>query len=503
VQGPNPRPVTVAGGATAEASFAVSCAATTGTIQVDVTTSGSPADPDGYVVKLDDAETGNPVAVNGSASFADVPAGTHVVGLSGLADNCSAGGGVSKSTTVTAGATATLSFAVTCAGATGSIQVITATAGASLDFDGYTLALDGDAGQPIVVNGSLILSNVSPGDHSVGLTGVQSNCNIAEANPTPVTVTAGAQASANFTVTCEARIGSIAFATLLAPGLFLVNPDGTDPIKLVDGARPIWSPDGLKVLYAAEAQLNVINADGSGQATLATIARGGPTVYEWSPDGSRIAFCTQTNPADDPRSLASELWLIQANGTGQTLLASNALSATWSPDGGRLVFGDVSQKLHVINSDGSGLAPLTHDSLNARDPVWAPNGTEIVFNANLDIYRVNPDGSGLINLTNSAAVDQMPTWSRDGSRIAFITRRAGSGNDVAVVNRDGSGLSILTNTPDEDLEARWSSDGSKIVFTRAGNSREVFAMNSDGSNQTNVSNKPQEWAGQPDWRPTP
>ena len=467
---------------------------TTGALQVTTVTSGAQPDPDGYSIQID-AGAATPIGNAEIRTFTDLGSGDHAVQLGGLAANCTADG-LTKSATVTAGTTATVTFSVTCAGTTASIGVTIATTGTALDPDGYSLSLDGGAGQVIGINASRTLSSVSPGNHSVALTGVPSNCTIAEANPHQVTVSAGGQALVSFTVTCPAASGRIAFATLLELGIFLANPDGTNLTRLVDGSRPIWSPDGQKVLYSAGNQLNVINADGSGQVNLAAISRGGATFYEWSPDGRMIAFCTQSNPPDDPKGLVDELWLIQADGTGRTLLASGAYQVSWSPDGRKLVYGGF-----VVNSDGSGLARLIDESLIVSGAVWSPDGTQIALHAGTDIYLINPDGSGLINLTMGAGFDYEPAWSPDGSRIAFVTRQ-GNGDDVAVMNRDGSGFSILTNSPDAEFEPDWSPDGRHIVFTRAGDSREVFVMNSDGSNQTNVSNNPQVWTGQPDWSPT-
>jgi hypothetical protein len=114
VQGDNPRAVTVAAGATAEVSFTIVCSATTGSIRVSVATSGSPIDPDGYTIKLDNRDPGQPVAVNGSATLSGVSAGRHSVALSGVASNCSVGDGASREVNVTVGGTAEVAFAVTC-----------------------------------------------------------------------------------------------------------------------------------------------------------------------------------------------------------------------------------------------------------------------------------------------------------------------------------------------------------------------------------------------------
>jgi hypothetical protein len=66
---------------------------------------------------------------------------------------------------------------------TGSIEIAVTTTGESLDPDGYTIALDGGAAVAIGVNETRTLPQVSPGDHSVQLEAVASNCALAVNNP--------------------------------------------------------------------------------------------------------------------------------------------------------------------------------------------------------------------------------------------------------------------------------------------------------------------------------
>jgi hypothetical protein len=175
--------------------------ATSGTLQVTTATSGPEPDPDGYSIQVDGG-TATAIGNAETRTFTDLGSGDHTVQLGGLAANCTATDGNSRSVTVSAGGTANLTFTITCAGTSGSIKVTTVTTGTSLDADGYSLALDTNAPQRISVNTSITLPNVAAGNHSVGLTGVASNCTVAEANPRPVGVTADAQASVTFTVTC-------------------------------------------------------------------------------------------------------------------------------------------------------------------------------------------------------------------------------------------------------------------------------------------------------------
>jgi hypothetical protein len=127
------------------------------------------------------------------------------------------------------------------------------------------------------------------------------------------------------------------------------------------------------------------------------------------------------------------------------------------------------------NSDGSGLTPITRATApwaGGFDPQWSPDGSQVVFwshrnvdgsdaaNPNLtcNIWRVNTDGSGLTPLTSATAggaYSYDPQWSPDGSKVIFNSSRKLDGSDapnannivnIWRVNADGTGLRLITNT---------------------------------------------------------
>ena len=206
VSGANPRTVTVPAGGTATTTFAVSCAATSGSLTVTTSTTGSSLDPDGYTTTVDGGAS-QAVATNGSVTFTGLSAGSHSVALSGVASNCTVSGANPQTVTVPSGGTASTTFSVSCAasgGGNGSLTVTTSTTGSNLDPDGYTVTADGSVSQPIATNGSVTFTGPA-GDHSIALSGVASNCTVSGANPRTVTVPAGGTATTTFAVTCSAQ----------------------------------------------------------------------------------------------------------------------------------------------------------------------------------------------------------------------------------------------------------------------------------------------------------
>ncbi|MBA3497280.1 MAG: hypothetical protein H0T86_09255, partial [Gemmatimonadales bacterium] len=200
--------VKVSANAVAAAEFEVDCAPTTGSIQVTTTSAGGPEDPDGYRLLLDGADTG-PIGIGASLTLPPVAAGPHTVGLGGLAATCVMEGENPRAVAVAAGSTATVSITVTCTPpapppAPGSITVTTQTSGADQDADGYAVTLDGGDGLPIGTGASLPLADLSPGSHTVGLTGISANCRLDGDNPRTVSVTPGTVASVAFAIGCVA-----------------------------------------------------------------------------------------------------------------------------------------------------------------------------------------------------------------------------------------------------------------------------------------------------------
>ena len=283
--------------------------------------------------------------------------------------------------------------------------------------------------------------------------------------------------------------GKIVLSTTTPSGtrdIYTINPDGSGLTLIHAGAgrdeNPVWSPDGSKIAFASNSfdgttRVGVMNANGSGVTQL-TFVGSNPgneidSPYGWSPDGSKIIFRSF-------RDGNFEIYVMNADGSNQTRLINNAAvdtGGTFSPDGSKIVFTsnrDGDNEIFVMNADGSGIVQLTNNTFSdtVDFSAWSPDGTKILFASNRDgnseIYVMNSDGTGQTRLTTDAGADIQPAWSPDGTKILFTSNRDGD-NDFYTMNANGSGVtSLLSNTENGEADATWLpvvAAGSTLAYT--------------------------------------
>jgi hypothetical protein len=183
------------GGSTTESSSGAQ-------IRITVSTSG-PSQSDKFLVSLDGAQFLS-VAPNGSARFERLSAGTYVVHLSSLADNCAVSGTPNHfSVTLDEDEVVQVAFAVVCsAPVSGGFLVTVRTQGAAVDADGYRLSVSTTPMRVIGVNAEELYEGLAPDTYFVTLKGVAWPCKVVGGIPQRFTAVPGTLVPVALTVRC-------------------------------------------------------------------------------------------------------------------------------------------------------------------------------------------------------------------------------------------------------------------------------------------------------------
>lgn len=348
----------------------------TGTLQVDTSTTGDDIDPDGYTVSVT-GQTSQAVGVNGSVSFSNLAAGNYQVQLTGVAANCTVGGSNPRVVAVSSGSTATTTFDVTCEGepANGPEGVIVFTSDQDGSLDIYVMNADGSNQVQLTDDGNQELhSRISTnGQRIVFVSNADGDREI-----------------------------------------FIMDIDGSNVTQLTFNTNrdqeARLSPDGTQIVFERQVagvdQVFVMDVDGTDQTqlTFETAHSGEPA---WSPDGSQIVFSST-------RMGGREVWVMGADGSNPVRL-TNSVGINGDPVwfGTQIAFESSRTgtfQIFVMDSDGTNQVQITNAGIESVDPHWSPDGAMITFERGGDVFTMDADGSDVVNRTNSAATDHNPSW---------------------------------------------------------------------------------------------
>jgi WD40 repeat protein len=519
------RSATVQAGDTTDVSFPVACVATG--IRVTTATGGLDPDASGYTVLVD----GHTVAFVGSNESRDITrlsAGSHTVGLTDLAANCSVAGDNPGSVNLSTGAVVAVSFNVSCVAATGVIEITVATTGVEFDPNGYRIQID-SLGQSlsIGVNGTVRFSGIALGQHTVNVMDRVSNCSVAGEHPRTVSLAGGGlvrdTARIAFAISCVATRGSIRITTATSG----TDLDSDGYIVVVDeycyyGCGAQWSA--------------VVASNGEHLFTDIPVGEHWITVQEVG----RNCSLAGSNPRSvnvEPAATAVVTLDVTCFKTGSVAVTVTTVGVDLDENGYSVsLSGPTPDNAHIASNGtvtfgilipGNYQLQLSDVAINCivtgphPRPVTVAEGapTSVALDVtcsqarqlalvsdrdgNPEIYLVKETGSGLTRLTDTSAADVDPAWSPDGSKIAFSSNRAGN-YEIYVMQANGSNVIRLTNTAAHEVQPTWSPDGGKIAFSRNLNGAfDLYVMNADGSNEVPLTTDgAAAYDADPDWSPT-
>jgi Tol biopolymer transport system component len=185
-----------------------------------------------------------------------------------------------------------------------------------------------------------------------------------------------------------------------------------------------------------------------------------------------MVACDETSPNLLYQS-SNEVWVMQADGSDKTKLASPGSSPQWIPGTKDTVaflrYQSGKAAIHTMDNEGKNITQLTpYDTGDVFS--WSPDRNWIAFESDRDgdweIYKMKADGSSVIQLTFNSVRDGDPDWGPKGvDKIAFWSD-TGAANDIMIVDADGQNLRNLTEGPAtfSSNSPMWSPDGDHIAF---------------------------------------
>lgn len=247
-----------------------------------------------------------------------------------------------------------------------------------------------------------------------------------------------------------------------AGAIWSVPPLGGPPRKLLDpGASPNWSRDGEWLVYERDAAIWIARSTGHDARAIAGVPQKfffADRAPAFSPDGRFVVYF---QPEEGP-------------------------------------FGD----LWIVPIEGGTPRRLTLDTARGGQPLWTPDGREIMFSSSraggLTLWKVAASGGAPEPVTTGAGEDNAPDLSRDGRRLVYVNTRNAYG--IAWLDpRSGARRSLAEQRTDV-VHPSFSPDGERVVFfADVGPDAQLFTVRSDGTELRQLSHEPGERNIMPSW----
>ena len=244
-------------------------------------------------------------------------------------------------------------------------------------------------------------------------------------------------------------------------GLWFIAPDGSQRKKVLSGYinSSDWSPDGQWVVFGVNAQIYKARvADASlDNSSITQLTSAGRNFFpSWSPDGKWIAYDRSLADSTGPGGI----WIMNSDGNNKKSVLAGMM-ADWHPNKSNLIVVKGTDTLpiwmqFVIVNPFMIVAAETLDAVIDADnlyPSYSPDGLEIVFQSDLNIWKMDSSGKNLQQLTHGKPTSIMPVfsggmtpnWSPDGKQIVYV----GPQTTLWIMDADGANKRQLTFLPEK------------------------------------------------------
>jgi molecular chaperone DnaK len=245
---------------------------------------------------------------------------------------------------------------------------------------------------------------------------------------------------------------------------------------------------------------------GSATRTPLPNSQAGDVLPKWSHSRKQIAV---THSSPDGKS--SSIYVMNADGSHRHRVTANGGGrVAWSADDQKLAFmrniGGVNQIVVLTLADGH-IRQLTHSSTLKDDAMWSPDGKTILYWLNkggikqlYELQVANPQEPGRQITGPDVGPANDPVYSPDGQQILFTRELdGGATSDIWMVNRNGSDPHQVTSNQAREMDPTWSPDGKWFAFVRGDFNRPTVVIErADGSNEVPLT-KPGAREGHPCW----
>ena len=265
-------------------------------------------------------------------------------------------------------------------------------------------------------------------------------------------------------------------------------------------ARPVvfaqdlaLSPDGQTLLFSWAGDVWSAPITG-GNATRLTVHPADDSYPVWSPDGQRIAFCSNRHGSGNaftstPRG-ARNVFVMDADGQNiRRLTFANTIEipTDWSPDGEWIYFHsprerDVRRQSRLFRVPAAGGQVWRALDCYGGYLRVSPDGERYAFtrggrpwvrnsrrgyhgSANMDLYLYTPEEQTFKQLTTFDGTDRNPSWDADGGSVYFLSDRSGTVNVWRLALDGSEPVQITRMTGDDVRDFTVSRDGSTVAFT--------------------------------------